>query len=274
LMKAFYLNPRYHDAMMLSAKIFEAKGERGWAIRVLEKAIANDGQENYADLEALMRLFVLHLQAEDVEAAEAVAQRIVAVIPEDEAQATHALLRLMTRATEYFNDGSDRMALGLVRVATRIERATPEKREEIAGFERTILLTIDARRICADPLVDSSLRDLLELKYVDHSPDPIREAKMDEAILALQNRILDDPRALAGAVEYLRREYRNVAADQEGLLQEIVLRAAKRLELLSTGTRVTQDGRSPFVMPGARGDQKRGVLRIFRGRRGSAESHP
>jgi hypothetical protein len=171
------------------------------------------------------------------------------------------------------------MALGLVRVAARIERATPEKREEIAGLDRTVVLTEEAKRLCADPLVEPSLRDLLEAKYLDRSHESVRGPKIGAAIDALREKMLDDPRALAGALEYLRREYRNVAAEQEGLLQEVTLRITRRLEFLNNVTRGSQDGRSPFVMPGGTADpapvataepanaRRRGVLRIFRGRR-------
>jgi hypothetical protein len=262
---------------MLSGRIAEKIADRRRAVEVLEKAIANDGKENFADLEAFLRLWTLRQQAGDAGAVEAVEARIFAIIPADQSRAERGANRLMKRSAELLKEGDPGSALRLARLVVRIEHLGAEKRAEVAGFERGVLLAQEAQRIAIDPLVDSSLQALFHAKYVDRASESVRGAKVAAAFEALRDRILNEPRVLMGAAEYLRREYPTIVAGEEALLQEMSLHVAKRVELLNTATRASRDERVPFVMPGANtaadtvsaeaGGARRGVLGIFRGRR-------
>jgi curved DNA-binding protein CbpA len=273
LTKALYINPRYHDALMLSGKIAERVADRRRAVETLEKAIANDGKENLADLEAFLRLLTLRLQASDAVAVEAVERRILAIMPSDESRAARGVNRLMKRSAELLKDGDARNALHFARLAGRIECLSEEKRAEVASLEKGVLLIEEGQRIALDPLVDPSLQSLFQARYVDLTSESIRGAKITTAFEALRDRIRNEPQILAGAVEYLRREYPTVAADDDALLQEIALHVAKRVELLSAASRSAKKEQAPFVMPGAStkssesGDSRRGILGIFRGQR-------
>jgi curved DNA-binding protein CbpA len=277
LLHALKLNPAYFDALMLIARIYETTGHSQPAIDLLERAIANDGRETFADFEAFQRLLLFYVAGKNEADTARTAERLLAVIPADEEKANRAARRLMQRAGEFYQRNEYAAATVFADTASRISAAEAELREEAAAFVHHIAVTREATAACADPLFEGALREFVHIKYLDRASEAMRREKIENVFQTFQREIQGDPRTLAGAVDYLRREYPHVAADQNAVLQELAVRAAKRLELLgpSANSQIIKRT-SPAVMPGAaepvEAEQnkeagRKGLLGWFRGGR-------
>jgi len=78
----------------------------------------------------------------------------------------------------------------------------------------------------------------------------------------LQEDINHRPRELGAAIEYLRREYTGIAADQSALLQGLVTRVVRRLE--SVGPDLS-DGIDLTAMPAHASGKKGGIFGWLKG---------
>lgn len=252
LLNALKLNPAYFDALMLIARIYETTGHHQAAIDLLERAIANDGRESFADFEAFQRLLIFWVANGNGDEIKRTANRILAIIPADEERANRAAERLLQRAGEFHGRTEYAVATMLAEIASRIEGALPELRDEAAAFVHHIAVTKEAALACADPLFEGSLREFIHIKYLDRASESMRRQKIENLFQGFQRDIQTDARTLGGAIDYLRREYPNVAADQNAVLQELVIRVAKRLEIMgppSGGQIITRPSSSPAIMP-------------------------
>lgn len=246
---ALRLNPCYHDALLLSARLHERQEKTQTAAQALEQAIANDGRENYADFDALARLLVLYLRAENRTEAQRAMERIAQVCEEPETQEDGAR-RLLTRAEERFGgEEIETVPLGLLHAAQRLTGANEETQAEVAALMHRVLLAQQSRSAASDPFLPETLKRCLQARYSDDD-EKTRLAEGSTALTALQREINTTPRSVGQAVEYLRREYPDLASDQNAFLQEVVTRVARRIQVLGPQTAGTgRDKNEAAVMP-------------------------
>ncbi len=243
---ALKYNALYHDALMLLSRLHETSGERSVVIETLEKAIANDGKENYSDLDALLRLYALYVAAQMEVEIEQTACRLVAVIPtEDEGRLLRAVTRLQKHAEDAFETQDFTLAAALHSVAIRLPAPNEEIAEALQALSARIALAAEAKQVQGDHLIEEALRDCMHLKYLDHTSDVQRRDRLESVLARLQSDINTRPRELGTAIEYLRREYPGIAADQNALLQGLVTRVVKRLEVI--GPEKTASTTMPIV---------------------------
>jgi|GEM_PF-2136537 DnaJ-class molecular chaperone with C-terminal Zn finger domain len=235
LVQAVKINPRYHDAHMLLSRMYEKAGKYALAVYALEKAIENDGVEDYADVDALLRLLVLYLHMGNGAEAERTSQRLLRVTPQTDARlATRAARRMFLRARDLYDEGDFRVANEVLQVALRLNGVEEPFASEIQNFARTVVLTGEARQVIKDDLLRPSLRLMAQVRYLEKGTEAQRRVRMGEVAENIQNEILQDARQVMRSIEYLRREYQVIATDLEPILAEISSRAQRRLELIAS----------------------------------------
>lgn len=271
--QALSINERYHDALMLLSRLRERQGAFSEAAELLERAIANDNKENYADSEALLRLLVLALTTEDHESVERVGRRLLAVVPTGDTElAVKLVQRMLQRVNEFYQAENFPNAERLLDYAVQAAPEDEELSAQIQGIQKAIALRGEARQIQADNLVRGALKTYLELRYLEKTPDSVRQ-KLDVLLARLQGEIAAQPRELCVLVEYLRREYPAISGEQERLLGELYDRAARRLA--TEGVRRDQnvampETDAPAAEPeseerSAGGQQRKGLFGWLRG---------
>lgn len=272
LQEALRLNSHYHDAWMLMARVQESAGRPRHAAESLERAIANDGEENFSDLDALLRLCSANLAASDIDEVERTAQRIAAIIPtDDEMKARRAVRRLMERAKEmYRNGGNLSAACCVLKIAGGVPIEDAELSETVQRMARTMTIVEEASNLCHDSLVTTSIKSYVETLYLERlgaesGDDPQRAEwkRRQQRATALRQAEAEadmDPAWLMRAVEYVRREYPTLAEQQGVFLQEV----ADRAQVAENGgaQAMPTDGVMPSAPAAAEssGNGKRGFL--------------
>ncbi|MBC8101592.1 MAG: DnaJ domain-containing protein [Cytophagales bacterium] len=263
---ALKVNARYHDALILLSRLQEIQEQNALAAQTLEQAIANDNRENYADTDALLRLFVLYLLVGDLEEAAHTEQRLLAVIPGDASPRTDkAVKRILRRANELYQAEKFQSALRLVDCAAQRTLGSPEATEQAETLYRAVTLRNEARQLQADRLAEGALKAYLELRYLDRAPETLRQ-KLDVLLSRLMGEIALKPREIVGTVDYLRRQYPTIAAEQERLLAELYDRATKRI--VANAAREAENAAMPDqrdLPPGGGGAKRGGLLGWLRG---------
>jgi tetratricopeptide (TPR) repeat protein len=263
LHEALRINPLYYDAMVTLSRVYDAAERVDEAVATLEQAIGSHGADNFADLDALMRLLVLHFQRGRVTDMETTKQRVLAVLPTDDPDRLgRGIRRIARRGRELYESGKDSAATVLAELAVAGAAFSDEIDETVKAEAEFVFkvtfLSLQARRIVEDPLVEGALRECIRLKYLDRSSEEARKSRMDGLLAALQTEIVDDPKRLSAAIDYLRREYPEVSADQNAFLQELVARIVRRLQILGPegkyASKAGMDG--PTAMPGTPGGRK------------------
>jgi tetratricopeptide (TPR) repeat protein len=231
LRKALALNAAYHDAMLLQARIFREAGRTVELVAALERAIANDGVENFADFNALLQLALVHAQQVDPASAEAAVRRLLAVVtPAKAAAAAEAILRLGQTLCDQGRYDDAGFLLGRLAAPP----LTEDGQAEVALLAKKARLAQQGRQMAADTLLEGGLAICFGTLYVDQGPEAVREARMDEAFVLLRREQDTKPRALIQRIEYIRREYPEVAADQAAFLEQLHVRAQERADRLET----------------------------------------
>jgi curved DNA-binding protein CbpA len=229
LLGVLAINPRLHDALMLAARLYEDKGRYRQAAEMLERAIANDGRENFVDLDALIRLLALYYSTENHEEAERAGRRILAVIPgEDPVRAEKGARRILQRAADFFQTENYVMCQRILPIAIQAAQPFPEILAIATDLGRATLLKYEARQIEADTLIRSALKPYLVLRYLEKAPDSGRQ-QIDVLLVQLQSEIAIDPRSMCVHIDYMRSEYPTIAAEQERLFRELYDRAQRRM---------------------------------------------
>ncbi len=234
LTKTLALNSRYHDALMLQAKLEELVGAYDQSVLILEKAISNDGRETYADMEAFVRLLSVHFLREDTAMQESTLKRLLATLPEDDsAKVNRTAQRCVLRAIELQEIGYSIAARGMLDAIARIPNVDEEKREEAITLHREFSRAADAKHLAADQLLHNALKECLLVRYMTKGSELQRTQSLEIAITALQNAIIAEPRRLQQGISYLRHEYPEIAEDHAPLLEELLARITRRLEIIA-----------------------------------------
>ncbi len=231
---AIRLNPHYHDAHMLLARLYEKSGQFGAAIFSLEKAVANDDTEDYADFDALLRLLVLHLRMDNGVEAERTARRMMAVLPspgeEDPTkQCERAAKRMLLRAKELAGEEQIKTVRALAALGGRLPNLTPEIAGAFSQVSRDARLYLEAKHAQEDEIVPEPLKKLAEALYSNGTaPDLERQALRRDAIAALGTMAAQGMTQVQSLLEYLRREYPLFSTEQETLFAEATTRYLRR----------------------------------------------
>jgi len=254
LTAATRINARYYEAHVQLARIYEKGQKNALAVYALEKAIENDGIEDFADLDALTRLLVLYLRLDNRAEADRTAARLLAIVPAgDEVRASRAVRRLVLRSREFLEQAQYRTAAALLTVAESIPGADPAYAAEAAAQRLAAVLQNEAASVEQDDLVTGALRQCVRVRYLEKlSPDE-RAGRLDGAVEQLRDEVTADPQRVAAAAEYLRREYTHIGADLAPLLGQITERATRRTDWLNAdasarGMRAS-DSSDSLVMP-------------------------
>ncbi|MBC8140137.1 MAG: tetratricopeptide repeat protein [Armatimonadetes bacterium] len=251
---AVRLNPRYHDAHILLGRIYEKSGQFGAAIYALEKSIENDGAEDYADFDALLRLLTLHLRMENGAEAESTAQRIMAVLPapntpDPTRQCERAAKRMLDRARELVSEDAVITVRALAALGARLPNGTPETAQAFAEVSRDARLFAEAKHLQEDHLAPPALKRLAEGLYLNRNlPESERAARKREVTDALHEAVTTNAAKIQNVLEYIKREYPFFSAEQGALLSETAARAVRRLAI--NGESSSNMGNAADLPPG------------------------
>ena len=232
---AIRVNPNYHDAHMLLARLYEKSGQFGAAIFSLEKAIANDSAEDYADFDALLRLLILHLRMENGVEAERTARRMISVLPvqgtdDPTKQCERAAKRMLLRAKELAGEEQIGAVRAIAALGSRLPNITPEVIGAFTQVSRESRLFLEAKHAQEDELVPEALQRLAEALYLDRTiPEHERQTRRRDVTNALYAAVVRDPTQVQSQLEYLRREYPIFSAEHDALLTEASLRVTRPL---------------------------------------------
>ena len=288
---ALVLNPVWHDALMVQSRIYEAQEDWTNAAASLEKAIAADGRENFADLEALLRLWeVSHRAGAGEETLAQTAERMVSIVPlptsgadlKADERVARAVLILCDRASELSEAGKDGLASALLYVAARIEGADADAQSRMADLQARTFVLFEARQTQSDVLIDGALRDSIFLKYLDRRGSAAgRQTRLENVLADLQAEINNQPKALSTAIDYLKKEYPRLAEAEAAFLEVLIARALRRMEVLNPKPELlNSSGAGGGIMPKTPGDDAPsaeapppsgggGIFRWLRGNAGS-----
>lgn len=260
LTEALIINPVYHDAQVLLSRVYQARGQFVRAVDAVERAIAIDDVENYADFEMLLRLLALHLQNDNRWEAERAVRRIEAVLPEDAEDPAAITTRLHDYALRFHKAGSFAAAYEIVQIARRRPARDPETAEAIAKLGDSLALMVEAEGLSKDDLIRGHLKTYLHARYLERATESVKQQRLS----TIQNNILaeiaGDTAAAARTIEYLRREYPRIATEQKPYLDVLV----QRIEKLSPASAAASASQS-FTYAAPSGDGKKGLLGWLRG---------
>jgi curved DNA-binding protein CbpA len=232
------INGGYHDALSLLSRIYADRQQITEQIAILERAILNDGVENYSDFEMLVQLLMVYIHSNNASEIEHTIRRIQAVVPI--AQAGASVQALCQRARALMENDALPVAREILRCAARIPLPSEsvDIGDEVQVLARQIELTGEARQIDRDTLITGGIKACFQVIYLDRSNAAIRQGRMDAAMAMLQREFETDPRGLIHRTDYVRCEYPAIAADQDAFLTQVRLRAARRLtaETQTSGT--------------------------------------
>jgi len=232
---ALALNPAYHDALVLEAAIRRGDHDFDGVRAALEAAIANDGVEDYADFDALLQLYLLDVEEEDLDAART-AERLRAVIPPD--RANDAATRIAHALEDWMRDGRFRTS----RLVVDALDAPPLSPEHLGPLRERIQLGDEAVRLVQDPLVDGGLARCIEAVYLDTGNAAVRESRMDDALRVVASEIEDDAYGSMRRIDRIRSAYPTIANAQRNLLAHLMDRAGAAtlagLESANLGSRI------------------------------------
>jgi curved DNA-binding protein CbpA len=272
LQNALQLNPCYHDALMLASRIHEDTAEFEAARNTLERAILNDAKENFADFDALLRLYILNLLVDSSLEHEEVVCRLLRVLPsggtENQAEKIHrAAKKMLSRAREFYRSNNYAVANGILRVAGKLSPVEEDTASSIRNLTQLTTLTLEAQHTETDALLTPALKKLFQLFYRDRSTDSQRNSQINATIAEIHTEIGKDPKLVGTAIEYVRREYPGIGEEQNALLEDLQQRVHKRLLAL--------EGSIPQIMPGVTAaapeepeeKPRKGLFGIFRNKR-------
>jgi tetratricopeptide (TPR) repeat protein len=270
---AIRLNPSYHDAHMLLARLYEKSGQFAAAIFSLEKAVANDDVEDYADFDALLRLLALHLRMDNGEEAERTARRMMAVLPAQGAedptnQCERAARRMLLRAKDLAGEEQIKAVRAIAALGSRLPNITPEVVAAFTQVSREARLFMEAKHAQEDDLVPDELKKMAESFYLNRSVSAAeRQASRQTVITSLHAAILGDAAKIQSLLEYLRREYPVFCAEQESLMAEISGRVQRRL-IQPTSTLPTTGNEIDTTDSGKQTSQRnKGIMNWFKGKK-------
>ncbi len=266
---AIRLNPRYHDAQMLLARLYEKSGQFGAAIFTLESAVVNDDCEDYSDFDALLRLLSLHLRMENGAEAERTARRLMRVLPEPGAddptgQCERAARRMLLRAKELAGEDQIGAVRALAALGSRLPNITPEVAAAFTQVSWESRLQLEAKHLMEDDLATDELKRLVEALYLNRVlPEAEREARRHDVKTSLNAAVLRDAGGIQSLLEYLRREYPLFSEEQGPLLREVASVVAWRVAF-STESLPDSSGFIGSETPPA---SKKGFLGWFKGKK-------
>jgi tetratricopeptide (TPR) repeat protein len=227
------LNPGYHDALTLLSEIYATSQQYEQQAATLERAIQNDGRVNWADFEALLQLLVLRLRQGDAEAIEAASARLRSIVSPD--KAATAVRRFLELAESFRKSGSLSLAVSLTEHARRITlcEESAELAQSLPQQQARMTRILEARSLVCDTLVGAGLTLLAQVLYLDESKDALRQSRMQAALERVKQEIEAEPRELIRRLEYMRKEYPAIGAEQEAVFSQLRRRAEVRLEQLA-----------------------------------------
>lgn len=270
---AIRLNPQYHDAHMLLARLYERSGQFAAAIFSLEKAIANDAVEDYADFDALLRLLALHLRMDNGEEAERTARRMIAVLPPQGAEDTtnqceRAARRMLLRAKDLAGEEQIKAVRAIAALGSRLPNITPEIVGAFAQVSREARLFTEAKHAQEDDLIPDELKKMAEAFYLSRSvSEAERQAARQMVVASLHAAVLNDASKVQSLLEYLRREYPIFCTEQEALVVEISARVQRRI-VRPTDTLPGPASDNSFMNPNASGaSRNKGIMDWFKGKK-------
>ena len=260
LQDALKVNARYHDALILLSRLQEEMKNTVLAAETLERAISNDSTENYADVDALLRLLVLYLQTERNGNAKAVGERLLRVIPSDNsARTSKAVQRILRRANELYQNEYFDAARFLLDCVSELAEGNEDTAFQRKTLLQALLLRKEARLLQADKLAEGALKSYLELRYLDRAPETLRQ-KLEVLLSRLQGEIALKPRGVISTIDYIHRQYPGIAGEQERLLTELYDRATKRLAANATWNEKSKELRPTNDESKDGPQKKRGLL--------------
>ena len=233
LVQAIKINPLYHAAHMLLSRMYEKAGKHALAVFSLEKAIENDGVEDYADVDALLRLLVLYLHLGEAEEVKRTRQRILDATPTDQHRiATRNARRLYNRSRDLYEEGDFPVAISVLGIALELRGVEETLADDIRSLARTVLLANEAKSMLGDELLPESLRQLAQVLYLDKGTEAQRKVRYLEMRELINGDNFTDARRMTQSVAYIRRQYKSIAKDSHLLLDDINALALRRVEAL------------------------------------------
>lgn len=225
LRQAIEFNPHYHDAFVLLSQIYQGAQQSGKAVAFLEKAIAVDGLENFADFDALLRLLGLYVSEKNPGSVARIGQRIQTVLlDEDEEKIKQAMTYVWERTLEFSRAGDYAAASEILKFAQHPKLTDPALTASIAKLSLVLPLMAEADRIAEDELVCASIKAYLHAHYFEPSKHAAKQ-RIHIAQSNIQTEITANPRLLLRTIDYLRREYPLVSEDQSEFLRQLYVRA-------------------------------------------------
>lgn len=212
---ALSLNPAYHDAIVLEAAVRRGDLDFDGVRAALEAAIANDGVEDFADFGALLQLFLLGVEEEDLDVHGA-AERVRAVVPSDKAE--EAARKVAESLEEWMRDGLYRRALTAVEALD----GPPFTIDHLGALRERIELGHEAVRLARDPLSDGGLARCVEAVYLETGNAAVREGRMEDALRQVSAEIETDAYGLMRRIDRIRSAYPAIARAQSNLLAHLM----------------------------------------------------
>lgn len=231
LQRVLRVNPAHYDAQLLLARLYQTTGRIPELIETLEGAILIDDVENFADFNLLLQLLLVHIQQDDPLAMERTQRRLLAVVPTtQQSSVVEAFLRT---ATFFSQEEHYLWAKTLLQQAQALPLPADDPyRLKLEAALYQAELAQETLQADKDALLQGPLQDCFRVLYRDRSSEAIRESRMATAFAQMQKEYEANPRHLLQQLDYLRREYPKLTADQATFLDLLSQRAHQRQEQL------------------------------------------
>lgn len=220
LNRAIEIDPHYHAALVMLARVDEEKGNIDQAVIALERAVLLDGVEDFADYEVflkILRLTVLHERYSELPPLD---RRMRAVIPDDEDAIHYAMASLHDLAIDFFNAGNFKGAHAVILRAAHPGLTDPKLIESIRRITESAGLRASAALASEDENIALPMRGFLWARYLasdEDADDTVRQ----NIYMNLQHECRTQPFRIRTTLDRLRQHYPAVASDSAEFLRDV-----------------------------------------------------
>lgn len=180
-MKAMQLEPKNAEHHLSLAQVFLDEGRHADALRWAESAVLADDSIDFQDFDAFFFMCVVHIHAKNYKAVDQVAERIQAVMPDDEDIKKYAAARFASLGFDLGRMRAFEPASRFVRAARRFDPNSKDLKELTDIIEKGAKLQSEFERAQNDTLIINPLKRLCAFQVYSFTEE-VPENKVEEFI--------------------------------------------------------------------------------------------
>lgn len=213
-------SPQNHDAIVLLSRIEHDLGNQAQALEALERAIALDGSEDFADLKSLVSMVWLHAEQQNLTGIESACDRIYRVTPDDNDARQYAMVGLYNLSVDVYQAHAYVAAYAILRAVRLDWISDGELLEKVKAALATVGLRYEAAMMMADDAIPRSLKALMSYRYLEPD-DAVSDAEAQRLFEMFYRETRQYPYVARAALSRIQTAYKRILTDNGQLMGEV-----------------------------------------------------